>query len=89
MSEIYSPTSESEVVDFIKDCNSQEIPIEIKGHNTKSIGRLIQCAKSLHLKNLSGIIEYFPEELYIKVKAGTSLELIEAELDKKIGRAHV
>ena len=30
MSEIYSPTSESEVVDFIKDCNSQEIPIEIK-----------------------------------------------------------
>ena len=83
MSEIYSPTSESEVVDFIKDCNSQEIPIEIKGQNTKSIGRLIQCAKSLHLKNLSGIIEYFPEELYIKVKAGTSLELIEAELDKK------
>ena len=83
MSEIYSPTSESEVVDFIKDCNSQEIPIEIKGQNTKSIGRLIQCAKSLHLKNLSGIIEYFPEELYIKVKAGTPLELIEAELDKK------
>ena len=83
MSEIYSPTSESEVADFIKDCNSQEIPIEIIGHNTKSIGRLIQCSKSLHLKNLSGIIEYFPEELYIKVKAGTSLALIEAELDKK------
>ena len=83
MPEIYSPSSEHEVADFIKNCNSQEIPIEITGHNSKSIGRLIQCSKSLNLKNLSGIIEYFPEELYIKVKAGTPLELIEAELDKK------
>ncbi|NBU54374.1 MAG: FAD-binding protein, partial [Proteobacteria bacterium] len=83
MPEIYSPSSEHEVADFIKNCNSQEIPIEITGHNSKSIGRLIQCSKSLNLKNLSGIIEYFPEELYIKVKAGTPLALIEAELDKK------
>ncbi len=83
MSEIYSPSSESEVVDFIKNCNSGEIPIEILGHNSKPIGRLIQCSKSLHLKNLNGIIEYFPEELYIKVKAGTSLSIIEVELDKK------
>ena len=67
MSEIYSPSSEHEVADFIKNCNSQEIPIEITGHNSKPIGRLIQCSKSLNLKNLSGIIEYFPEELYIKV----------------------
>ena len=83
MPEIYSPSSEHEVADFIKNCNSQEIPIEITGHNSKPIGRLIQCSKSLNLKNLSGIIEYFPEELYIKVKAGTPLALIEAELDKK------
>ncbi len=83
MPEIYSPSSEHEVADFIKNCNSQEIPIEITGHNSKPIGRLIQCSKSLNLKNLSGIIEYFPEELYIKVKAGTPLALIEAELDKQ------
>jgi len=83
MPEIYSLSSEHEVADFIKNCNSEEVPIEITGHNSKSIGRLIQCSKSLHLKNLSGIIEYFPEELYIKVKAGTPLALIEIELDKK------
>jgi glycolate oxidase FAD binding subunit len=83
MPEIYSPSSEHEVADFIKNCNSQEFPIEITGHNSKPIGRLIQCSKSLNLKNLSGIIEYFPEELYIKVKSGTPLDLIEKELDKK------
>lgn len=83
MPEIYSLSSENEVADFIKNCNSEEVPIEITGHNSKSIGRLIQCSKSLHLKNLSGIIEYFPEELYIKVKAGTPLALVEIELDKK------
>ncbi len=46
MPEIYSPSSEHEVADFIKNCNSQEIPIEITGHNSKPIGRLIQCSKS-------------------------------------------
>ena len=56
MPEIYSLSSENEVADFIKNCNSEEVPIEITGHNSKSIGRLIQCSKSLHLKNLSGII---------------------------------
>lgn len=83
MAEINSPSSENEVVDFIKNSNSLFTPIEISGNNSKPIGRLIQCSKSLQFKNLSGIVEYLPEELYIKVKSGTSLALIEAELDKK------
>ena len=83
MAEIHSPSSENEVVDFIKNSNSLQTPIEISGNNSKPVGRLIQCSKSLHFKNFSGIVEYLPEELYIKVKSGTSLALIEAELDKK------
>ena len=83
MAEIYSPSSENEVVDFIKNSYSLQTPIEISGNNSKPIGRLIQCSKSLQFKNFNGIVEYLPEELYIKVKSGTSLALIEAELDKK------
>lgn len=83
MAEICSPASENEVVDFIKNSYSLQTPIEISGNDSKPIGRLIQCSKSLQLKNFSGIVEYLPEELYIKVKSGTSLALIEAELDKK------
>ena len=35
------------------------------------------------MSKLSGVIEYLPEELYIKVKANTPLELVEKELGKK------
>ena len=36
------------------------------------------------MSKLSGVIEYLPEELYIKVKANTPLELVEKELEKTI-----
>ena len=46
------------------------------------IGNKIQSAKKLSLSRLSGIIEYLPKELYIKVKANTPVEVIEKELEK-------
>ena len=46
------------------------------------IGRNFQSEKTLSLSKYSGIIEYKPEELYIKVKAGTPVKDIVAELDK-------
>jgi len=53
------------------------------GANTKNfIGNKLQCAKVLDLSRLSGIVEYFPEELYIKVKACTPISLIEESLEK-------
>ena len=56
---------------------------EVIGLGSKSfIGNKIQSAKKLSLSKLSGIIEYLPEELYIKVKANTPVELIEKELEK-------
>ena len=48
----------------------------------KKIGKPLQCSNTLSTSKLSGIIEYFPEELYIKVKAGTLIEKIELELKK-------
>jgi len=53
------------------------------GTNTKNfIGNKLQCAKVLDLSRLSGIVEYLPEELYIKVKACTPISLIEEFLEK-------
>ena len=46
------------------------------------IGRNFQSEKTLDLSNYTGIIEYKPEELYIKVKAGTPVKDITDELDK-------
>ena len=77
------PKNEREVSSFIKKFYKSNIPIELVGSGSKkSIGKPLQCSKTLSLKKLNGIIEYLPEELYIKVKACTSIQQIEEELKK-------
>jgi len=81
-SEAY-PQNEKEASNLIKQFYKTNIPIEIVGSGSKrKIGKLLQCAKTLNFSKLNGIIEYLPEELYIKVKAGTSIQEIEEELKK-------
>jgi len=80
---VYKPVDEIETSNFIKEIYKKNLPTEIVGTNTKNfIGNKLQCAKVLDLSRLSGIVEYLPEELYIKVKAGTSISLIEESLEK-------
>ena len=78
------PQNEQEVENLIKKFYKSNIPIELIGSGSKrKIGKTLQCTKTLSLSKLNGIIEYLPEELYIKVKAGTSIKKIEDELKKK------
>ena len=78
------PKNEKETASLIKKFYKSNIPIELIGTGSKKkIGRPLQCAKTLSLSKLNGIIEYLPEELYIKVKAGTPIQKIEEELKKK------
>ena len=80
---IFKPKTVEEISSIIKECYKKNIPLEISCLKTKKkIGRNFQAEKTLDLSNYSGIIEYKPEELYIKVKAGTSLKEIISELDK-------
>ncbi|MEK9717429.1 MAG: FAD-binding protein [Pelagibacteraceae bacterium] len=83
MSDIFLPNNEQEVSDFIFENYNAGNPIELTGSNSKKIGRLIQCSKSLSFKNMSGILDYLPEELYIKVLPGTKLDEVESTLAKK------
>ena len=77
------PQNEREVSEFIGQFYKSNIPIELVGSGSKrKIGKPLQCAKILNLSKLSGIIEYFPEELYIRVKACTPIHQIEEELKK-------
>jgi len=77
------PENERKVSEIIKQHYKSNIPIEILGSGSKkNIGKPIQCDKILSLSKLNGVIEYLPEELYIKVKAGTSIEKIESILRK-------
>ena len=77
------PQNEREVSNFIKKFYKSSVPIELIGSGSKKkIGKPLQCAKILNLSKLNGIVEYLPEELYIKVKSGTSIKQIEEELKK-------
>jgi glycolate oxidase FAD binding subunit len=77
------PEKEKEVSEIIKKFYKSNIPLEIIGSGSKrKIGRPLQCGKTLCLSKLDGIVEYYPEELYIKVKAGTKIDKIENELRK-------
>ena len=80
---ILKPKTREEISNIVKECYKKNIPIEVSCLKTKKkIGRNFQAEKTLDLSNYSGIIEYKPEELYIKAKAGTSLKEINLELEK-------
>ena len=77
------PQNEKEAASFIKKFYKSNIPIEVIGSGSKrKIGKPLQCAKTINFSKLNGIIEYLPEELYIKVKSGTPIKKIEEELKK-------
>ena len=79
------PQSEKEVSNCIKKFCKSNTPIELLGSGSKKkIGRLMQCARTLSLSKLDGIVEYLPEELYIKVKAGTSIKKINPRVLKLV-----
>ena len=70
----YYPEDELQVSSVVQELYKKNQPTEIIGTGSKNfIGNKIQSAKKLSLSRVSGIIEYLPEELYIKVKANTSI----------------
>jgi len=82
-SDILKPNNENDLQEIIKYCHKKDLPIEIVGAGTKNqIGKKLQCAKILDMSNISGIVEYKPEELYITVKAGTPVKTVQDELKK-------
>tara|TARA_B100000989_G_scaffold10857_1_gene7409 strand:+ start:13943 stop:15208 length:1266 start_codon:yes stop_codon:yes gene_type:complete len=83
-SDILKPTNEIELSEIIRNHYKKNLPTTVVGSNSKNfIGYKPQTAKTISLENFNGIIEYLPEELYIKVKPGTPISLVEDTLEKK------
>ncbi len=79
----FSPDNELELSKTVKKLYQENLSVEIIGSGSKRrIGKKLKCKKILDLSKLSGVIEYLPEELYIKVKACTPIAEIEALLKK-------
>ena len=81
MSSILTPTNETQIADMVREANAAVTPLEIMGGGTRSgLGRPVQAAATLSLKELSGITLYEPGALTLVAKAGTPVAEIEEAL---------
>ena len=82
-STILKPSNEEQIQQIIRYCYKNNLPIEIVGTGSKKeIGKNLQCKKILDMSNISGIMDYKPDELYITVKPSTPINSIQEELKK-------
>ena len=78
---MWSPQTELQLQDAIQQARTEKLPLSVIGHGTKrDYGRPTTGTKPLGLSNLSGIVDYQPEELIVTVRAGTPLVALEKEL---------
>ncbi|MBM2773568.1 glycolate oxidase subunit GlcE [Burkholderia territorii] len=76
-----SPRDAAELVDAVADANRHGRTFELVGGGTKrGFGEPVHAHTLLDLSGLSGIDFYEPEELVIKVRAGTPIEVVRAAL---------
>jgi glycolate oxidase FAD binding subunit len=82
--EILTPASEDAVAAAIAAAAAVGEPLAIEGNGSKrALLRPVQAARTLSLRNLSGITLYRPQELILAAWAGTPLPEIEAALAEK------
>ncbi len=79
-----APDSEAGVAAAVAAAAAARAPLAVEGNGTKrALLRPVQAARTLSLRNLSGITLYRPQELVIAARAGTPLPEIEAALAEK------
>ena len=81
---VWEPKTGEQVTDIVISALAERRKLSVSGHGTKAgFGHSVDAKESLSLKNLSGIVDYQPEELVLVVKAGTPLDEIEKTLSEK------
>ena len=81
---VWQPKTGEQVTDIVISALAERRKLSVSGHETKAgLGHPVDAKESLSLKNLSGIVDYQPEELVLVVKAGTPLDEIEKTLSEK------
>ncbi|MBP0465016.1 glycolate oxidase subunit GlcE [Roseomonas sp. PWR1] len=84
MSATLAPADEAAVAAAVAAAHAAREPLAIEGNGTKrGLLRPVQAARTLSLRNLSGITLYSPAELVLSARAGTPIPEIEAALAEK------
>lgn len=81
MSTRFRPTEDAQVCDVVAWAVSEDTPIEVLGHGTKSgLGRAVNLSATLDTSDLAGITYYEASELAVGARAGTPMAEIEEAL---------
>ncbi len=73
------PRSEEEVRGIFQQASQEKIQLGIRGGGTKSVS-IPDMGHVLFTKNLSGVIKIAPEDLFVNVPAGTTVDELQSEL---------
>ena len=81
---VWQPETSEQVTDIVISALAERRKLSVSGHETKAgLGHLVDAQDNLSLKNLTGLVDYQPEELVLVVRAGTPLREIEKILSEK------
>jgi glycolate oxidase FAD binding subunit len=81
MTDLLAPADEAGVAAAVLAAHAAREPLAIEGHGSKrGLLRPVQAARTLSVRNLSGITLYRPAELVLSARAGTPIPEIEAAL---------
>jgi len=81
VSDLQRPAADWELQFMIAGCAERGMPVEVVGSGSKrAVGRPVESAVTITTISLKGITLYEPSELVMTARAGTPLQLIEAEL---------
>ncbi len=84
MSATLAPADEAAVAAAVAAAHAAREPLAIEGNGSKrGLLRPVQAARTLSVRNLSGITLYRPAELVLSARAGTPIPEIEAALAEK------
>ncbi|MDT8265845.1 FAD-binding protein, partial [Roseomonas sp. DSM 102946] len=84
MDDLSAPLEEAGVARAVAEAHAAGEPLLVEGGGSKRAAlRPVQAARSLSLRNLSGITFYRPQEMVISARAGTPIPEIEAALAEK------
>jgi glycolate oxidase FAD binding subunit len=84
MSATLAPADEAAVAAAVAAAHAAREPLAIEGNGSKrGLLRPVQAARTLSVRNLSGITLYSPAELVLSARAGTPIPEIEAALAER------
>ena len=84
MAETIRPRDADEVRQAVEWALSEGVTLDVRGSGSKLVlGQPMQCDRVLDLSDLSGIVDYAPEELVVTLRAGTPLREVEALLAQR------